>query len=396
MASVDNFDEEFERIRKYEHSHLVANELKSKSLEFREFYRQKTRQIRNNKYRQKNKDDLNALRRQKYKNDKIDEITAINHIITPIILENVDTTVKREYRDYKKMKDLSQSTLKTYGDAVKAVYFKYHNKTLDESAEILKYLRCEKHDSRKLYSQNKYIIDNIENIAENYATNLPKLYSLFSRFNTKKLKEFREVIYPYAKSYQNNYQEHRHDLEINHEEIAKISFVKEDVLAVAETIENINHKLLYMLVFMMPVRRLNDYRITYIAEIEDDLKKTETNWYYEGKIWINNTKNGRKIVLNLPDEIVRYINDVIIPTRIRENHNLLVGEYSQPKLTEEFGKLTKKLFGSQFNANDIRKVYASFNLKTAGETGDVKQMLQNQNAMGHSLAEHLEYVIPSA
>ena len=75
---------------------------------------------------------------------------------------------------------------------------------------------------------------------------------------------------------------------------------------------------------------------------------------------------------------------------------MLVGEYSQPKLTEEFGKLTKKLFGSQFNANDIRKVYASFNLKTAGETGDVKQMLQNQNAMGHSLAEHLEYVIPSA
>jgi hypothetical protein len=53
-----------------------------------------------------------------------------------------------------------------------------------------------------------------------------------------------------------------------------------------------------------------------------------------------------------------------------------------------------QIYDSHFTATNIRKIYASHNLKRAGETGDVKQMLKNQREMGHTLHEHLQYVIP--
>jgi hypothetical protein len=206
------------------------------------------------------------------------------------------------------------------------------------------------------------------------------------------LKEFREAIYPYSSSYNKHYQEHRNDFEINEEEVAKISFVKEDVLANAEKIEDINLKILYMLVFMLPVRRLSDYRLTRIAKDEEDLKDEKHNWYYNNKIYINITKDKKKIILDIPDEIVSIIKkNHLYYIQVSKN---LIGNYSQPYLSEIFSKLMVQIYDSHFTATNIRKIYASHNLKRAGETGDVKQMLKNQREMGHTLHEHLQYVIP--
>jgi hypothetical protein len=54
-----------------------------------------------------------------------------------------------------------------------------------------------------------------------------------------------------------------------------------------------------------------------------------------------------------------------------------------------------KIYDLPYTAMNIRKIYASNNLKMAGETGDVKQMLKNQGEMGHNLNQHLQYVIPN-
>lgn len=389
---MENFKEEYARIREINNSHLVAEELHLKSYEFRDAYRALSRKERNARYRAHAKDKINESRREKYKIKKeVKEEKPITHIITPLKVDDIDTSVKREYADNKKLKDLTQSSIKAYGDTIKALYNKYHSKPLAEDSEILKYLRWEKHNPTKLFKQNEYIILNIKDIAENYASKLSLLYSLFSRFNTKKLKLIREAIYPYSTAYIKNYQEYRNDLVVNVEEVSKISFVKEDVLANADKIENLEMKVLYMLMFMMPTRRLGDYRITYIAGNGEDIKDERFNWYYNNKIYINDTKNKQKIVLDIPDEITKIINEIIIPARKASNDFMfLIGNYSQPYLSELFTKLMVKIYGTPFTATNIRKIYATQNIQNTGIV-----MLENQSKMGHNLREHLNYVIPN-
>jgi hypothetical protein len=396
MTDMDNFEAEFARIKGLGNGSHIAKELKSKSHEFRNAYEKKGKKMRNDKYHGHAKDKNNEGRREKRKAMKEAGLLKVEkpftHIITPLNVEEVDTTIKREYADSKKLKDLTESSIRTYGDIIRALYNKYHDKPITDDAEILKYLRGEKHDARKLYKQNEYIIKNIKDIAENHTSKLPQLYALFSRFNTKKLKEFREVIYPYKTAQYKHYQEHRNDFEINQEDVAKISFAKEDVLANAEKIDFPRMKVLYMLMFMLPVRRLGDYRITLIAKNEEDLKDEKNNWYYNNKIYINITKDKKKIILDIPDEITSIINSEIIESDFPSKH--LINNMSHSYFSKIFSKLMVEIYGSYFTATNIRKIYASYNLKMAGETGDVKQMLKNQSEMGHNLQQHLQYVIP--
>lgn len=398
MTDMDNFETEFARIKGLGNTYLIATELKSKSYEFRDAYSKMGKKMRNNKYQGHAKDRLNEGRREKRKAMKeaglLKVEKPITHIITPLNVEEIDTTIKREYAENKKMKDLTESSIKTYGNTIRWIYSKYHDKPIADDAEILKYLRGEKHDARKLYKQNEYIIKNIKNIAENHTSGLSQIYSLFSRFNTKKLKEFREAIYPYSSAYNKHYQEHRNDLEINEEEVAKISFAKEDVLANAEKIVFPRMKVLYMLMFMLPVRRLGDYRITLIAEDEEDLKDEKNNWYYNNKIYINKTKDKKKIILDIPDEITSIINNEIIGDEYPSPSKRLILDVNESYLSEVFSKLMVQIYGSHFTATNIRKIYATHNIKKAGGIDVVKQVLKNQSEMGHNIQQHLQYVIP--
>jgi len=246
---------------------------------------------------------------------------------------------------------------------------------------------------KKLYKQNEYIILNIKDIAEHYASKISLLYSLFSRFNTKKLKQFREILYPYKTSLDKHYQEHRNDLEIDKDEVDKISFEKADILANLEKIEFPRMKILYLLMFMLPCRRISDYRNTLIAKNEEDIKNEKYNWYYNNKIYINNTKNKQKIVLDIPDEIVSIIDSELIGSEFPSKHLIL--NATEPYMSKIFSNMMVKIYGSKFTATDIRRIYASYNLKTAGNSGDVKTMLKNQNEMGHNLHQHLQYCIPT-
>jgi len=393
-TDMDNFEEEFVRIKGLANSTMMAKELQKKSYEFREAYNKKGKKIRNDKYREHSRDINNAKRNAKRKEMRQAqaEKKPITHIAPPLNVEEVDTTIKREYKIAGKINELTESSNKAYADAIKALYPKYHNdKPMPEDAEILKYLRYEKHNPTKLYKQNEYIIKNIKDIAENYTSKLPQLYGLFSHYNTKKLKQFREAIYPYSLAYNKHYQEHRNDLQVKKEEVSKISFAKEDILANAEKLEFIHQKILYMLMFMIPTKRINEYGNTLIANNEEEINNAEHNWYYNNKIYINNTKNKHKIVLDIPDEITSIINENIGEFSTK----YLLNKVSQSTLSTTFSNIMEKVYGSRFTATNIRKLYATYNLKQAGETGNIIQLLKNQNQMGHSISEHLNYVIPN-
>ena len=108
----------------------------------------------------------------------------------------------------------------------------------------------------------------------------------------------------------------------------------------------------------LPTRRLADYRNMKISKDNPEEKDKGYNYYYEGKLYINNTKNKREMVQDISGEemIKRLIGE------LPENTIYLIsGEemYSQPKLTKIFGRITKGIYGTRFNARDIRKISAT-------------------------------------
>ena len=385
---IMNFDlTEYNRIASMTNSREIAKELQSKSAEWKEQYYKLKRKARNDAYNAKAKDTNNAKRRElrKLKNETI--VKPIQHIDKPIDIDAVDTDIKREYKVGTKINKLNENTIENYIKSIRAIYPKYNNdKPLNEDAEVLKMLRWEKYNSTKLFKQNKYIIDNVEDIAKNYASYLPKLYSIYSRLTGKNLKQIREALYPYMTAYNENYRENRSNVIVNKEATSKISFDTNNVVSNANKITDPYDKLMYMLLFLLPTRRLYDYRIMRIASKKGDTDDEKFNWYYQGQFYINNTKNKNAIILDVPKQIIDVINSLPNDT------DYIFGKlYNAPTLSRRFAKITSDIYNEPFNAVDIRKLYATYNMKTAGETGDMKKYNETARQMGHSTAENANY-----
>ena len=379
--------DDYNKIASLTNSREIAKALQSKSAEWKEQYYKLKRKERNDKYNAKSKDANNAKRRELRKELKENTIKPIQHIDKPLDIKAIDTDIKRDYKASTNIKALNDNTRDNYIKSIKALYPKYHNdKPLNEDAEVLKMLRWEKYNSTKLFKQNKYIIDNVEDIAKNYASYLPKLYSIYSRLTGKNLKQIREALYPYMTAYNDNYRENRSNVIVNKEATSKISFDTNDVVSNANKITDPYDKLMYMLLFLLPTRRLYDYRIMRIASKKGDTDDEKFNWYYQGKFYINNTKNKKTMILDVPKQIIDVINSLPNDT------DYIFGKlYNAPTLSRRFAKITSDIYNDPFNAVDIRKLYATYNMKTAGETGDMKKYNETARQMGHSTAENANY-----
>ncbi len=202
-------------------------------------------------------------------------VKPIQHIDKPIDIDTVDTDIKRDYKAGTKINKLNENTADNYIKTIKSLYPKYNNdKPLNDDTEVLKMLNGVKYNSTKLYNQNKYFINNIKDIATNYSSYLPKLYSIFSRLNGKNLKQLREVIYPYMTEYNQKYVENRINVVVNKEMTSKISINTEVVIENANKIDDVYDKIVYMLLFLMRTRRFYDYRITRIVTKKGDIETT--------------------------------------------------------------------------------------------------------------------------
>ena len=380
----ETFNEDaYKRINSLKVPQVIAKELAKYSPDFVAEYRKYGNMLRNKKFRDQNKNIINAKRKISRSLNK--SIVTIPTIIDP---ENVDTSIVRDNKQFVKINELNPNTLNNYISVIKNIYSKYHNIPLDDDADVLKLLRNEKYNPKKLLKNNMYIVDNIFDIALNYASYLNILYNIFSRLNGKNLKLLRNTIYPYAIEYKNAYTENRDKAIVNSELTDKISFNTSDVIANSKKIDNIYDKLIYLLAFLIPTRRLYDYRICRIASKISDLNDLNFNWYYQGKIYINNTKNKDNIVLDLPSEIIDVIN--LLPN----DTDFILGKlYSQSTLSHKFNIITKYIYDTPFSALEIRKLYATYNLKTGAETGNTKQMKTNARNMGHSLSQNMDYVV---
>lgn len=376
-------EDAYNRINSLKVPQVIAKELAKYSPDFVAEYRKYGNMLRNKKFREQNKDTINAKRKISRSLNK--PIETIPTIIDP---DNVDTSIVRDNKQFVKIKELNPNTLNNYISVIKNIYSKYHNEPLSDDADILKLLRNEKYDPKKLLKNNMYIVDNIKDIALNYPAYLNILHNIFSRLNGKNLKILRDTIYPYAIEYKKAYTDNRDKAIVNTDLTDKISFDTADVIANSKKIDNIYDKLIYLLSFLIPTRRLYDYRICRIAYKAGDLNDLNYNWYYQGNIYINNTKNKDRIVLELPYEINAIVN------QLPNDTDYILGKlYSQSTLSHKFNIITKNIYDTPFGALEIRKLYATYNLKTGAETGNTKLMKANARLMGHSLGQSMDYVV---
>ena len=382
----------FREINNLKDATVIAKRLKEYSDDFREGYRRYVNKMRNKKYREDNKGKINERRREERIAEREEEIRPIEHKREELDVSKIDRTAKRGYKKEGAMGagELKDSTRSNYKAVIRTIYRKYKNAEIGEENEIFKMLEGKRYRCTEIYKDFKFIKERIEEIGRDNSGYLSNIYSIFSMFKQKRLTEIRDMIYPYFRAQGEQYRENRHKNKINLEEIRKISFKEEDIEERVRGIEGAYNRLLYALMLKLPTRRLADYRVMRIENPEG--KDKGYNYYYDGKLYINNTKNKREMVQDIRGEgmIMRLIGELPEGTRY-----IISGEemYGQAKLSKIFGGITKGIYGTRFNARDIRKINATESYKRIGEEGGIRRFKEEAKNRGHSVEEALEYVL---
>ena len=391
----DIFSEEiYKEINNLKVPKLIANKLKEYSAEFNTAYKKYGNMLRNKKFREHNKDNINNKRKEQRAKIRRESIKPIEHIVEPLNIAKVELTATRGYKKDRALNvcKLKDSTISNYKSVIKTLYSKYNKTQIEDTNDIIKMLEGKKYSANVIYKDFKFIISDIENIAINNTGYLSNIYSIFSLFKQKRLIKIRDVVYPYFKAHGEQYRENRHNNIINNEEIEKISFNPEDINDNINKIEGAYNRLLYALMFKLPTRRLADYRNMKISkEIPINLDK-EYNYYYDGKIYIYNTKNKKNMIQDISGE------DIILKLikELPEDTIYIISgkeRCSQPKLTKIFSKITKGIYGTTFNSRDIRKISATLSFNNITCVEDIGKFKKEAKNRGHSTNEALEYVL---
>jgi hypothetical protein len=384
----------FREINNLKEPSAIAKRLKEYSEDFRSGYRRYVNKMRNKKYREDNKGKINERRREERIAEREEEIRPIEHKREELDLTRIDKTAKRGYKKEGAMGvgELKDSTRSNYKAVIRTIYRRYKGEEIGEGNEIFKMLDGKRYRCTEIYKDFKFIKERIEEIGRDNSGYLSNIYSIFSMFKQKRLMGIRDTIYPYFRAQGEQYRENRHKNKINIEEIRKISFKEEDIEERVRGIEGAYNRLLYALMLKLPTRRLADYRRMRIEKENPEGKDKGYNYYYDGKLYINNTKNKREMVQDIRGEglIMRLIGELPEGTRY-----IISGEemYGQAKLSKIFGGITKVIYGTRFNARDIRKINATESYKRIGEEGGIRRFKEEAKNRGHSVEEALEYVL---
>lgn len=322
-----------------------------------------------------------------------------NSTIKPVLdFDNVDTTLKRdelsyqhsrEAKDGNGTKDCSK-TIANKISVVNCVYSHKYNKPLSATHNIIKYINGEKYNATLIYKDFSFIIPEIKEIAILIKSNIKTLYSVFAQFKKGKLVEVRETIFPYFATVNAFYKNTRH-INVNNKLfniIDEISFEPVDVLTNAQKIDNIHLKLMYLIQFLLPTRRIGELAYMRLAKTEDDIKNVDFNWFYNGKFYNHHNKNKRTYINNeIPTEIIELINQLPPDT------DYIMGRYANDEINNTFSRVLYNIYSKNLTNNDIRHLYATYTMKDVSNKNASEWLNLQAYLMNHSFAEHFEYLI---
>ena len=404
MTDMENFDAEFARIAELNNPPLVSQELHKKSDAFKKAYHALRRKMRNDKYRANHKEKINENRREKYKAKREAEITPIIATIPKMELTDVNLEIKREKPAVRRKNDeLSDNTKTAYIRVVKKLYKHYKKEDLGENDHLLKYLNGVDYNTTYIWKNHSYIIENAEDIFEKYQSEIPHLYSVFSKFRGKKLPLIAEKLYPLMTAVNKNYADNRgKDVYVNEDAVKKVSFDRADVLENLEKLTDPIDRILYALTFLLPTRRLSDFRkMMWSAWCDskdcDVVNLMNYNWIDSdyNVMTINTTKNKKPVIIEIDDDLSKELRKCwgVYISAGTYNKWILGKPYTAQDLSKKYERIMNHLYGFNFGAQDIRRIYCTKSVVL--NISNHQELYNDAVAVGHSLAEHIAYCLPN-
>ena len=341
----------------------------------KERLRKKRNAERNKKNRDKDRDGLNLRRREKRIMDRA--------IITPNIGYNNEKILKKiEKLPEQKNTEVgkSENTKNVYVSFIRQFYKRRAGEELEEDADIIKKIREDRYSALGVSRQFKVLIEeNMKDIVRiPYEVN--NLYKIFR--GIRGFTEISKTLYPYMVEYGKQYEELRsvavvedkNDLEI-------ISFERDEIIKNIERIEDITDRIIYGYIFIIR-GRLNDLRLIRIAKDKDEAMKIENNYIYENRLYINNTKNKRPYIIDIPEDFSRLCEGI--------EEGYILGNLIPPStLSQRLQRITKEIYGKVYTYLNIRHLNATYiNAKGAS----LKEREETSRQAGHSVEQQLRYV----
>lgn len=326
--------------------------------------------------------DISEKRRKKAEYQRVwragkkqNEQTTPPVIIKPTIEVNTDTEpLKYKPKKAKKIQ-LKDNTIKTYVSRLRAFHRRMTGLDLSENA--IQAINGDEYDKKDIQDEFNYIYQKIEHIIEKELSVIPTLCKIFTKITG--FVRLIKFLTPIKRSIELAESVRRNETTINEEDL--ISFDKQQLILNSLKLTDDYEKIMYLLMTLIPTRRLDDYRNMTYGE-------NDGNYFDDENMYIRetNTKNKKSITIKIPNEIVD-----ILP----KSGYILGSEYKQSALSVKFASLMQKVYGKKYGALDLRRMF----LTTINRSGvSFNERKEIADAVGNSVVEGIRYsmkVIPT-
>lgn len=317
--------------------------------------------------------DIEEKRRKKAEYQRVwraNKKTDTEKIISkPALDVNLDNTEPLKYKPKKAKKtELKNSSVATYTSKLRAFHKRMTGLNLSE--DIVNAIEGNEYDKKVIQDEFKYLYDKMPYIIEKELKAIPNLCKIFTKITG--FVRLIKFLTPIKRSIEIAEEIRRNEAVINEEDM--ISFDKQHVLSNAVKLTDTYEKIMYLLMTLIPTRRLDDYRNMTYGESEGNYFDDEFMYIKE-----SNTKNKKSITIKIPNEIID-----ILP----ETGYILGYDYSQSALSVKFASIMEKIYKKKYNALDVRRMYLTSINKSGASYIERKEVA---DAVGHSVEESLKY-----
>jgi hypothetical protein len=322
----------------------------------------------NRAYRLRKGVEINARRREQRNKEKA---------IVNVKIEYEGKELKKAKRLPERVegKEIGEATKNKYIGYIKNFYKRYTGEELKEGDDIIMKIEGKKYKAINISRIFKVIIN--ENLGEikGSATDTGNIYSIFR--GIRGFTEIAKELYPYLKDYAEQYEEKR---SIIVGEDIEISFILEDIVKNIERIEGKEDKIIYGYLMIMN-GRVHDLRYTRIAKDKEETKNEGYNYIYEGKYYINNTKNKKKGIIEIGEEFARLYEGM--------GEGYLLGRLlPSSTIAKRIERITKYIYGRIYTSSNIRHLHATYINKKGS---DYKERKESAARAGHSIEQQIKY-----
>ena len=322
----------------------------------------------NRAYRARKGEEINARRREQRNRNRAIETVKIEYEVKE--LKKADKLPVR-----KEGEGVGEQTKRNYVAYIKKFHRRYRGEELEEEDDIIRKIEGKSHSAIKISRRFKGIIEeNMEEIKGN-PLDVKNIYSIFR--GIRGFTEISKELYPYLKDYAEQYDEKRSEIVVLSEDII---FEREEIKGNLKKLEDKMDKIIYGYMMIMN-GRVHDLRYTKVCVNKEELKDEGYNYIYEGKYYINNTKNKKKQIIEIEEDFKEIYEGVV------EGY-LLGGLMPASTLTHRIQRITEKIYGKVYTASNIRHLFATY-INNKGSS--YKERKETAKKAGHSIDQQIKY-----